>query len=223
MQKSVLVFGANGLTGRFLIGHLLQHSDVAHITAFSRTPLDYSSPKITNRIATSESIGQVLQGVRADAVFCSIGTTRKQAGSRREFERIDKDYVLDIAATLAGNGIRTFVYVSSIGANPGSSSFYLRTKGRVEEGLMELQFPNLIILRPSMLLGIRNDYRWAEEISKQLFTRTPWLFKGKLKRYAPVHASDVAAAMLQGALNLSGRHIIESDAIPEMASQMGNS
>ena len=62
------------------------------------------------------------------------------------------------------NSVKAFVYVSSIGANPNSSSSYLKNKGQVEEELNKLNFPKLAVIRPSILLGNRKVFRLGERI-----------------------------------------------------------
>ena len=56
-------------------------------------------------------------------------------------------------------GAEQFVVVSSVGADPASKNFYLRTKGEMERELSKLPFKALHILRPSLLIGKRAEFR----------------------------------------------------------------
>ena len=58
------------------------------------------------------------------------------------------------------------------------------------------------IVRPSLLLGAREDRRIAEDIAQKVAPILAPLFIGPLKKYRPVPADAVAAALEQ----LASRH-----------------
>jgi uncharacterized protein YbjT (DUF2867 family) len=97
--------------------------------------------------------------------------------------------------------------VSAVGADAHSRIFYNRVKGELEDALRSLGFRSLTILRPSLLLGPRREFRLGEQVAK----RFAWLVPG---RYRPVDARDVAAALVRAAKeDVPGMRIIESDEI----------
>ncbi len=151
--------------------------------------------------------------IKGDYLFCCLGTTIKQAGSKENFRKVDLYLVEEIAKAARENMVGTFSVVSSVGASATSGNFYLRTKGQMEESVKQLEFDNLLIMRPSMLLGIRPQTRFLEDAGKVLIKLMSPLMIGKLKKYKPVHAADLARFMIETALTVNGTHIYESDTI----------
>ncbi len=101
---------------------------------------------------------------------------------------------------------------SSLGADASSSNFYLKTKGEIEHAIEQLHFNSFIVLRPSMLLGNRLEFRLGETIGKVVMRSLSFLFIGKLKRYKAIHVEKVAEAMIKAVkLNKSGFVIIENE------------
>jgi uncharacterized protein YbjT (DUF2867 family) len=85
------------------------------------------------------------------------------------------------------------VLVSSVGANSKSNNFYLKLKGEVEDAVKEVGLESVHIMRPSMLLGDRKEFRPGEKIGSPLMKAFSFLLPAK---YKPTQAKDVAKAML---------------------------
>ena len=155
--------------------------------------------------------------ISGDDCFCALGTTMKKAGSREAFRKIDYDLVLKVAELAKKNGVKRFLVVSSIGANLSTSNFYLKTKGEMEEALKQFSFEQLTIVRPSILVGKRNEFRLAERIGI-LFARilSP-LMIGPIKKYRPIKAKSVARAMMNLANSSTGKIIYESNELSQIA------
>lgn len=213
MRKTAILFGATGLTGGFMLTHLLASEEYEKVIAYTRRKLEQSHKKLVNPLLASEITEASLSAMAGDTVFCCIGTTRKKAGSKAAFIAADRDLVLMIAQKASQIGVSTFVVISSVGANPQSRNTYLKTKGQMEEGLKKMNFQSLIIFRPSLLMGFRSEYRFGEEATKWLSRKMPWIYSGPFKKYAPVHAADLTVAMLKASLKYTGCHIIESSEI----------
>jgi uncharacterized protein YbjT (DUF2867 family) len=99
-----------------------------------------------------------------------------------------------------------------MGATVNAKAFYSRTKGEMEEGLKALHLPSLHIVRPSLLLGKREEVRLGEQMAAILTSFVPFLFVGVLKKYKPIPAKMVAYAMYQVAnQDITGTHSYESD------------
>ena len=128
-----------------------------------------------------------------DIAFCCLGTTRKDAGSAEAFRRVDLDYVLAFAALARRHGCRRLPWWSpSLGANPGSSALYPRTKGEMEQALLAQEWQRLVILRPAMLLGHREPARRSEQIIQAIYPLVKPLLRGSLRRWRAIEASQVA-------------------------------
>ncbi len=107
--------------------------------------------------------------------------------------------------------------MSSIGADPRSGSFYLRTKGETECAVHELGFERMVILRPSLLEGERHEVRFGERLGGTVLGLVSPLLVGGLRRWRPVAARTVAHAILESLCDPTavGVRILESDAIAD--------
>lgn len=114
--------------------------------------------------------------------------------------------------------MKSFLTVSSVGANPCSPFFYQRVKGEVEEALQRLSIPSLHIFRPSLLVGKRREFRLGEMLAGWLLCRLPFLFVGKWKKYKPVDAHQLALAMFYRAASAAnGVYIYECDELARIS------
>lgn len=215
-NKTALVFGASGLTGNFVVEHLLHDDNYDVIKVFVRKEQNVISGKIKQIIFTSENIEQISDQITGDHLFCCIGTTIKKAGSKQSFLKTDHDLVEKIAKIASDNKVKSFVVISSIGANHNSRNFYLNTKGKMEESIKTFTFDNLSIVRPSMLMGIRTEKRMMEEVGKVIAQFVAPIMVGKIKKYRPIHASTVATAMIKLASQPNGKYLLESDQIENL-------
>lgn len=214
-KLSALVFGSTGLTGSFLTELLSKDSQYERVIIFVRKEIKLYHGKIKQVVFNPERIEEIKHEIIGDQLFCCLGSTIKKAGSKEAFFKVDHHLIIDIAKAAKANGIKVFSLISSIGANPKSSNFYLNTKGLTEEVLKSMDFDNLVILRPSMLLGLRSENRPLEETGKVVFKALGKLMIGKLKKYRPIHAETVARAMIKIANQNQRIIILESDKIEE--------
>lgn len=211
-EKTALVVGATGLVGGLLTSMLLDTSRYTKVVVLTRRNLMLQHAKLVEHIIDFDHYDSAL--VKADDIFCCLGTTIKVAGSREAFYRIDCAYPYEIALAAKQNGARQYLLVSAMGANKQSSIFYNRVKGETEDKIASLDFEMLGIFRPSLLLGNRQKVRIGEKAGEVLSKILSFLLIGPLKKYRPVKANKVASAMLTvAAQELKGKHIIESDTI----------
>jgi uncharacterized protein YbjT (DUF2867 family) len=201
--RAALVAGATGLVGSELVHQLATHPGYARVIAVVRRPTDLP-PAVVPIIADFDRLEQARQHLAADHVFCALGTTIRKAGSQAAFRRVDHDYVVALARLARECGARHFLLVSSLGADPRSRVFYNRVKGEVEAAVRALGYPSVTIVRPSLLLGPRTEFRLGEALAKPLGPLMP-------RSWRPVHARAVAATMIRAALaEAPGARIIES-------------
>ena len=193
--KLALFAGASGFVGGYLLQNLLETPEVGRIFAISRRPLGREHPRLANRIVQFDKLQSQLQGVICQVALCCLGTTRREAGSQEEFRKVDFDYVLSFAAAAKAAHAQRFIVVSSVGANPESRNFYLRTKGEMEAALATVGFPALDIFQPGMLLGWRRQTRPLELLASAAMPLVNPLLFGTREQYRGIPARTVAAAM----------------------------
>ena len=192
----VLLAGASGLTGGYVLDELLGAPDFSRVIAVTRRPLAREHARLANRIVQFDRMEAQLKGVACGVALCCLGTTLARAGSREAFREVDVDYVVSFARTALNAGATRFVVMSSAGADSRSRNFYLRTKGEMEEELVAVGFPALDILEPGLLLGWRREMRLPELAAMAFMPlATPFLV-GKRAAYRAISARKVAAAML---------------------------
>ena len=210
-MSQVLITGATGLVGGHLLRMLLQHPKVNYIAAPTRRPLaDIAGIYNPHKPQLSDALAQVQDPI--DIVFCCLGTTRREAGSKEAY--VHADYTLVVVTALAGKrlGAKHLLVVSSMGANAHSPFFYNKVKGKMEQALIAQKWERLTIVRPSMLLGHRETSRLTEMVLAPVFQFFPGNWKS-------IDARDVARAMLKEALTPSqeGTNIVPSAKLRELA------
>jgi uncharacterized protein YbjT (DUF2867 family) len=214
-KKTVLLLGATGLVGGHILTHLLNNEYCGRVVALTRSAIQHADAfsRLDARIVDFDNPDSWRDQVVADQTFCALGTTIKKAGSRDAFRRVDFEYPLTIARAALGGGCRHFLLVSAMGADPHSRVFYNRVKGQLEAAILGLGFDRVSIFRPSLLLGDRREFR-PGEAAGQVLGR--WLRFAIPRRYRPIHARTVAAAMVRiAAANPAGYRTLTSDAIAE--------
>jgi uncharacterized protein YbjT (DUF2867 family) len=218
MKRTAVVFGATGLIGKELIKQLLLNPQYEKITAVVRRPLNYSDSRFIEVILDDFSRLELVKNkLHATEYFCCIGTTIKKAGSQAAFVMVDFDIPLQIATMAQELAVSSLVVISSIGANANSGNFYLRTKGEMESAVRAVYKGNLKIVRPSLLIGNREEYRLAEKFSVVLMQMFDWLFIGPMKKYKGIQATVVAKAMVKSTDLAMEKVFIESDELPTLA------
>jgi uncharacterized protein YbjT (DUF2867 family) len=195
MKKAIIV-GATGLIGRYLLDFILQSEDYDRVTALVRSPIMVKSKKLTFIETDFKKLDGLNPEINGDCLFICIGSTMSKAGSKEAFLKIDYDIPVDIASIAHKNGVQKCIVVSSLGADANSSNFYLHTKGKMEQALEKLGFNNTVFMRPSLLFGARNEFRFGELIGKFFMKIIGPLFLGPLKKYKGIEAKTVAKAML---------------------------
>lgn len=207
--KSVLLAGATGLVGTELLDQLFADSAFSEIRVIARRPIAYlRHQKLSIHIVDFDKLDQQAGLFTVDEIFWALGTTIKQAGSRENFRAVDFGYAEKAAHLAVKAGVKHFLLVSALGANSASSVFYNRVKGEVEQMVMALPFRRVTIVRPSFLLGLREEFRRGELIIKQFARFAP-------AQYRAVEARDVARALIGAAkADMPGHRTIESQDIP---------
>lgn len=213
-KRTALVFGATGLVGKALVEELCKSDRYGMIKIFVRGRTDFEGmEKIKECIIDFNFLKEYSAMITGDDLFICIGTTIKKAGSVSRMEEIDRDLPLGIASAASQNSVERLAVVSSLGANPESSNYYLRIKGEMEKGLMKLNFRTLIILRPSILLGSRTEKRTGEKIGKIIMGIFGMFLVGRLSKYKGIQGAKVARAMMNSIDDETGLKILESDQI----------
>lgn len=210
--RTALLVGATGLVGSQLLNKLIHTPYYHEVIVLTRSRLGITNTKLKEIIFdfNQPDGSQVV----ADDVYCCLGTTIKKAGSQEAFRKVDYQYPLEIARLAKKNGAKKYVIVTALGADASSSIFYSRVKGELEEALGTLGYEALHLVRPSLLLGDRQENRMGEKIGEGIAKLFGPLMFGPLKKFKAIDSAQVANAMLAfGKSGEKGTCIHNSDAL----------
>jgi uncharacterized protein YbjT (DUF2867 family) len=213
-SRTAVVLGASGLVGGFCLKALVDDPDYTRVLTFGRRELPpMTRAKVSQWVTDLGSLtADDFRG--AQDVFVALGTTIRKAGSQEAFRRVDLEMPLRVAQEALQAGAEQFVVVSSVGADPASKNFYLRTKGELERELAKLPYRAIHILRPSLLIGKRQDFRLGEVMGMKIAPVLDLLTLGPLRRYHSMKAEIAGKAMAGAARQgTAGTHIYEYDEI----------
>ncbi len=217
--RTALVAGGTGLVGGLLLRRLAADGAFGRVVAVGRRAPSGAPTGVEPLVVDLASFAgaAAVKPPRlpsATDAFCALWTTIRAAGSQEKFRAFDHGLVLAFAKAALAAGAKRFLLVSSLGADPGSSNFYLRVKGEAERDVTALAFEGVAILRPSLLLGERRESRPGERAAALASRALSFAFVGPLARYRPIEADEVAAAMVALARGeMEGRIFVESEEI----------
>ncbi|SEI53577.1 NAD(P)H-binding [Dyadobacter sp. SG02] len=202
-----LIIGATGATGKDLVNILLQDADYTEVVIFVRRASGIAHPKLTEVVTDFANLGRVADRIRGDVWFSCLGTTLKAAGSQDNQWRIDYEIPLKFAEIAKRNGVRGIVLLSAYGASAASNVFYSRMKGKLEDSIAQLAFPQSITFRPGLLLRKDTD-RAGERIAGRMLNFATGL--GLFKKFRPLPTLTLAEKMAKSPKVLKdGQHVIE--------------
>jgi len=217
-MKTAIVFGSTGLIGGHLVNQLIQDNYYTKIKIFVRSQTSINNEKVEVINIDFNNLGNHKTEITGDDCFFCIGTTKQNSPNRNEYQKVELDIPKEIAQIAKANSVKSFIFISSIYANPNSSGNYVKFKGLVEEELKRLNFSKLGILRPSFLMGKRKENRVGEKIGILTFRVLSPLLFGPFKKMRPISSEIVAKSMIKIAKQNLQKITFESDEIVEFTS-----
>jgi uncharacterized protein YbjT (DUF2867 family) len=196
-MATVVVFGGGGFLGRRLVDRLtaegmtvrvaVRHPDRARIelrsTGFERVTV------IPADVRDQASVAAAIE--KADAVVNAVSAYVEKSGVT--FEAVHVRGAENVAREAAAAGVARLVLVSGIGADPHSSSPYIRARGRGELMVRE-SFPGTTIVRPGAMFGPGDALFGTIAELARLLPVLP-LIGGGYTRLQPIFVEDVAEAI----------------------------
>jgi len=204
--KRLVLVGATGMVGGYVLRYALQNAAVGSVTAIVRRKLDISHPKLQEVLhrdfADCSSLSQVLSGQDA-AVFCLGAYTG--AVSDAELRRITVDYTIEFARVLRGSSPNAaFAFLSGSGADPTGRSRipFARYKGEAENALLAAGFPSVYLFRPAYIYPVepRKEPNFSYRLLRAIYPAFQLLFPNQV-----IRADDLARAMVDVAVEGTDR------------------
>ncbi|MCS3496163.1 uncharacterized protein YbjT (DUF2867 family) [Bradyrhizobium japonicum] len=191
-MNRVTVFGGTGFVGRRIVRNLCDSAVMVRVA--SRHPTQAEGDNVEQVIADAHderSIEAAVMG--ADGVVNAISLYAEHSGDT--YHSVHVEAAARIARVARRAGTKRFVHLSGIGADPASSSPYIRSRGE-GEAAVQATFPGAVIVRPAVMFA--PDDVFLTTILGLLRTLPAYpLFGDGRTRLQPVHVDDVAAAIAQ--------------------------
>ena len=147
-----LVLGATGATGQEMVKLLLEDCNFSKVSIFVRRAINIDHKKLIVHKINFSRLREYKSLVKGDVLFSALGTTKQEAGGKKEQFLVDYTYQYEFAKMASENGVSHYSLVSSIGANKKSLFFYPKIKGDLEESVKSLQFKKIQIFQPPSLI-----------------------------------------------------------------------
>jgi uncharacterized protein YbjT (DUF2867 family) len=217
-MKRAIIAGASGLIGSHLLQIILNENGYDEVLILVRKELPFQHKKLKQLVVDYANLKDYAEQLKGDAIFCCLGTTRKNTPDETEYRKIDHDYPLQLAQIAKQNNTAQYHLVSAASANTSSKVFYSRLKGETEDDITKVGLSSLHMYRPMLLTGNRKETRLGEGIATAIFKILDPILIGSLKKYRSIAGETVAKTMYKQSLkNESGVFIYRSDKIQELA------
>ncbi len=203
-KNTVMLIGATGLVGNLTLKKLLEDDFFDEVRVISRRSTGYKHPKLQELNIDFEDLQGHLKFLKCEVLISCLGSTMKKAGNKQTFKRFDYYYPSEVAGYCRMNGTKKMVLLSAQGADEHSLFYYNQIKGKLENICKELSFKELDILRPSLILGHRNEHRTGEHIGKILAKVLGPILP---KQYQAVEAEQLAATLVDCAKTSSEKEV----------------
>ena len=215
-SPNVTIFGGTGFLGRYIVNRLSKLGYIINIV--TRTPNEAIYLK------TSGNVGQVkltegsfsnLNNLTSlfktsDIIINCVGILNEEGD--QTFKKLHSDIPEKLAILAKKSGVKKFIHISSIGANPNSDSKYSKSKGIAEVKILKA-FPEAIILRPSIVFGSEDQFF---NLFSQISCISPILpIVGGKTKFQPVYVDDIAK-MVVGVLQIEAPNTKKNNRIYEL-------
>ncbi len=193
-----IILGATGATGQEILKLLLNNSNFSKVTIFVRKNIGITHDKLTVHKIDFSKLKDYKKLIYGDVFFSCLGTTRSEAGGKKNQYLVDYTYQFDFAKMASENNIKIYSLISSLGANQNSFFFYPRIKGALENRIKCLDFKLIHIFQPPSLIRQPSLLRYGEKITISILTKLNRI--GLLKSFKPLHVYDLADKMVSESL-----------------------
>ena len=206
-----LIAGSTGFLGSKILNYL--HEEDQKIYCLSRRENEINSVNIEDIIIDFDTINN-LSLPKIDHVYLCLGYELRAwdlismpERKKDPFYKVDYEYTLNIAKKAEEVGATSISLVSAVGANKNSESFYLKTKGDLEEEIKKLKFETINIFQPGHLAGRINWQKKKSDPRLDVFAfeigslfLDPFLVS-RLKKFRSINANKLANFIVKSTIN----------------------
>ena len=210
-KKTSLIAGSTGFLGSKILNYL--HKEDQKIYCLSRRKSEINSINIEDIIIDFDNINN-LSLPKIDHIYLCLGYELRAwelismpERKKDPFYKVDYEYTLNIAKKAEEVGATSISLVSAVGANKNSESFYLKTKGDLEEEIKKLKFETINIFQPGHLAGRINWQKKKSDPRLDVFVfeigslfLDPFLVS-RLKKFRSINANKLANFIVKSTIN----------------------
>ena len=200
-----IVLGSTGAVGTELVKTLVELSAISDVSLLVRRghtdATISSSPKVRQIIVdvfSPKTYEKYLSG--HSLAFSTFGVGEPSKTAREEFIRVDRDCVQTFGEACKNCGIQHFTSLGAVGANGRSSVFYLKSKGQLEDALINLKFGRTTFARPSVIVTPENRYGFSQAVLLALYPLLNPLLVGKLAQFRSISVESLGRAIALNAM-----------------------
>ena len=220
MQR-VLVAGGTGFLGRAFVRGL--HGRGARVALLTRNPararsIGLPAEYVEGDVRRPATLSRAMDAVDAAILSVQFPGYPVEAPARgRTFMEVDARGTAALAEAAVEAGVRKLVYLSGVGADPGSARTWYRAKGLAEASVRDSGLEHVIV-RPSWVYGPedRSLNRFIALIRGIPFV-FPQLGDGA-GRITPIHVDDLADLVCEATLGSAGDGLTLEAGGPEILS-----
>lgn len=193
--KLITIFGGSGFVGRQVVQELARQG--------YRIRVAVRRPDLAGDVKPLGGVGQILsiqanvrypesviRAVRGSDIVINLTGILSEGGKQR-FDTVQNVGAKNVAEAAKVAGVKTLVHMSAIGANKQAQSAYARSKALGEEAVFT-QFPDAIIIRPSVIFGLDDGFFNLFGAISRLSPILPLV--GGNTKMQPIYVGDVAEA-----------------------------
>lgn len=107
-MKTAIVIGSTGLIGSALVQLLLESADYSKVITFVKRDTGLQHPKLVQHQINFDAPESFQHYIVGDDLFCTIGTTIKNAGSQEAFRKVDFEYPKQFASIAVAQNVKQF-------------------------------------------------------------------------------------------------------------------
>ena len=127
---------------------------------------------------------------------------------KKKFFEVDFIYQMEIARKAKEIGAKSISLISAVGADPNSWNYYLKTKGMLEEEIINLEFDSTNIFRPGHLMGNKKrlDIVFADTVSRIV---DPFLH-GSIEKFRSIPVEKLSESVVKRSMGCkTGIHFFD--------------